>query len=275
MIDQHEAKPEGGHGVANIGEHGRRLVEQRVAFDRRVRPDQGRQQEPDDQRGAGQDERRQGGRADQDRDLLAGRDRDAEVAVEEAVGAAADRGGQHIRDAARGEQGVRGREDPQHLAIVVRVAQPHPAAVLDGNRLVQPPRVLELLSVRLGHPGVVGELRGGTSRRRQEDPVDDDGDPEQDRDCLDDPPDDVLGHACRSVRLDGVPRRAWWRMTGWQRLPEENGLGVPRGTPSSGHSWVAPMGDLATCSGTSRQRSRCSRWTSGCRSSCRCTAGPG
>ena len=133
-------------------------------------------------------------------DGLTGLDGDPEVAVDDPVVTATGERGEELRHALIAD------EHRQAVAIHLGVAEAHPAAVLDRDGLVQAPGLLELLLVRLRDPRVVGEAGGRPTGGREEDGVDHDRDPDEDRDRLEHASDDVLGHGSLQVGVWGRPR---------------------------------------------------------------------
>ena len=113
-------------------------------MDGRIDAEHERDAEPDDERDAGEDEGRQRGPRDAVAHLLPGVDRVAEVAVEHAVGGAAQGLGQEVREARGADERGRGGQRAEEGALGLRVAEAHPAAVLDRDRLVEAPGLLEL-----------------------------------------------------------------------------------------------------------------------------------
>jgi hypothetical protein len=123
--------------------------------------------------------------------------------VENAVRAPADGLRQDVRPAFRADERGRRREDPEDLVVDVGVARSKPPAVLDRDRLVKPPCLLEVLAILERHPRVVGEPRSGAAGGGKKNHVDDDRDTEQDGDRLDHPPDDVLRHGATTCCIEG------------------------------------------------------------------------
>src|SRR6185503_3653256 len=115
-----------------------------IAFHGRVDADEDRDADPDREREAGKDQRREGRPGDPTDHRLAAVDRDAEVAVKDAVRAAAEKARQEVRHALVAD------EDAQSLAV--RIAHAEPAAVLHRDGLVEAPGLLELLLVLERHP---------------------------------------------------------------------------------------------------------------------------
>ena len=167
--DQHDPEPERGHGEAHVREDRRRLVEQRIAFDRRRRrPIRIAMRDPDDERDAGQDERRQGGRGRSGRRPLSPRrDREAEVAVEDAVRRAADRAPAGS-SASRWARSGRWRwNEPAIVSSTSGLQKPIQRQYWTGIGWSRPQAFLNASCCCLGHPGVVGELRRGPARARR------------------------------------------------------------------------------------------------------------
>ena len=107
--------------------------------------------------------------------------------------------GRKLGQPRRAEEHGRRREDPEHRPDDVGIAGADPAAVLDGDGLVQAPGLLELLPVGDASPWGCWRSAARAARGGEQDAVDDDRDAEQDGDGLDHSSDDVLRH--RSDRL--------------------------------------------------------------------------
>src|SRR6266508_4447772 len=141
--DQVESEPERGQRVEHVAQEGHALVEQRVAMDRGVDAEQDRQTHPDDEGRGGQDEGRRNTLSDERRDRLAGLDPITEIAVNDAVGAAAERSRQDVQTALIREERL--------AALLVAIENAEPATKLGeqcadlvahrralGNRLKTP-----------------------------------------------------------------------------------------------------------------------------------------
>src|SRR4029078_8403167 len=109
-------------------------------------------------------------------DGLAAVDGDAEVTMEDAVRAAAEERREDVRHA--------GGADEHAEALTVGVAGADPAAVLDRDRLIEAPGLLEVLLVLEGHAWVVGEPGGRAAPGGEQGGVHGQGEGETKRDGL-------------------------------------------------------------------------------------------
>jgi hypothetical protein len=120
--DQHDSEPERWHRLADVGEHRRDLVEERIAPDSRVDADQYRDTDPDDEGKADEDKGREGGSNDPG-PTGSPLSTDTPKSREGRRCSAADGLRQDVRPASRADKRGGRRKDPPDLVVDVGIAR--------------------------------------------------------------------------------------------------------------------------------------------------------
>jgi len=121
--------------------------------------------------------------------------------VEDPVVAAAQPGGQEVRQALLADEGSRGWQDAHDVPGHLWVAHPDPAAVLDRPRLVEAPALLEGFLLLGRDARVLLEAGSRPAWGDEQDAEDEDGGQEEDGQRSDEATDDVTAHP-RSILLE-------------------------------------------------------------------------
>ena len=196
--DQVQPEPERRQRVEDVAEQGHRLVEERIAVDRGVDPEQDGDPDPQDECRAGQDERRRDPTGDELGDGLPGLDAVAQVAVDDPVRPAAERRRQDVQATLLRQEGLGHRlvavEDPEPAA---ELHHPVPG-LLDDRRVgvggLEAPASEPGVDLLLGDPLVALELGLRTSGGGLHQHEAQDDHREQERDQTERTTDDELRH---------------------------------------------------------------------------------